>query len=862
MAGSIPNRSAIAQSAARALGLVDRRKILRRSLLVLLVLGIAGLIVAYRLRSRHGQALPTEVTPLPANAQRAAAGYSFTRSEGGHEVFTVHAQRSTDLKNGQGTVLDGVLVEVPGRSGDRHDLIEANRCESSGSGNFSCSGPVKMELDALRSIQTISPAADSAAPAAVRGRHPIYVNTSNLAYNQQTGLLTGTAHVDWRYGSAAGSAVGLAYDTRGGSIELGHDVQASVPVQVLRGSPEASLPPLVQLTASHLRYTKGQRQITLTGPVHATQGGRQVEAGHAILDLDKQSRLSRALLDGGVLALEKSDAGSRNVQAAALEATFDPASGDLKDLNAAGKVHLESQSKPGAGVSRLDAGRVHVSFTGAHVHPTNGEASGDVHLISEPGASRGISQGAKAGPGSRRLAREELGAADLEFTFRPADATLDSAQTVGPGKLSLISADPRSGNRIITAGQFQMTFDLQSRLKDLRGLAPTQIQFEPAPSAPRGSVAMESRGDHLQASIDSASGAVQSMSQIGHFRFSDADRRATADRADYSDQGDVLTLNGTPVVSDPNTRLRADHVVVHLATNTVEGWGHVSTTRAGELADQGQARGAKDRAASPTTGGADDQFTNVLADGVSADRNQQIFRYLGHVRAWRGAEVIEAPELDLYRVERRIVADSGAVTSDLQPSPPKKSPQGGPAPAESITGASAGPDSPVDSGARAENPTSLLLSVESRQTSQAATRKTGATQPVTIRADHLEYRDLEHKAVYRGHVRMDSSGATLECGRLDAYFTAPEPGQPSQLDRAVAEDHVILTEPGRRAVGNHADYFAREGKIVITGGPPSLYDAHKGFTTGRSLTFFTQDDSLIVDGGSGFRSRSEHRLSQ
>ncbi|HUI62373.1 MAG TPA: LptA/OstA family protein [Steroidobacteraceae bacterium] len=816
-------------------------------------MGIAGLVTAYRLRSRRGQASPTEVAPLPANAQQAAAGYSFTRSEGGHEVFTVHAQRSTDLKNGQGTVLDGVLVEVPGRSGDRHDLIEANRCESSGSGNFSCSGPVKMELDALRSIQTISPAPDSAAPATLHGKHPIYVNTSNLVYNQQTGLLTGTAHVDWRYGSAAGSAVGLAYDTRGGSIELGSEVQASLPVQALRDSRGASLPSVVQLTAAHLRYAKDQRQITLSGPVQATEGGRQVEAGHAVLDLDKQSRLSRALLDSGVQALEKSEAGSRTVRAAALEASFDPASGDLTDLTATGTVHLESQAKSGAGVSRLDAGRAHVSFTGAHVHPTNGEASGDVHLSSEPDSARRGAQvaGTKSGPGSRKLARQELEAADLEFTFRPADATLDNAQTIGPGKLSLISADPRSGNRIITAGQFQMTFDLQSRLQDLRGLGPTQILFEPAPEAPRGSVAMESRGDHLQASIDPVSGAVQSMAQTGHFRFIDADRRAAADRADYSEEGDVLTLNGSPVVSDPNTRLRADHAVVHLATNTVEGWGHVSTTRAGDLADEGQARGAQDLAASPTTGGAGNDVTNVLADGVTADRSQQVFRYLGHVRAWRGAEVIEAPELDLYRVERRIVADSGVVTSDLQPSPPKNSPQSGPASVESTAGVSAGPDAHISSRTRGINPPSPL-----------STGKPGATQPVTIRADHLDYRDLEHKALYRGHVRMDSSGATLECGRLDAYFTAPEPGQPSQLDRAVAEDHVILTEPGRRGVGNHADYFAREGKLVMTGGPPSLYDAQKGFTTGRSLTFFTQDDSLIVDGGSGFRSRSEHRLSQ
>ena len=768
----------------------------------------------------------------------------------------MRAQRSTDLKNGEGTILDGVLVEVPGRSGDRHDLIEANRCESSGSGNFSCSGPVKMELDALRGTQTISPSPDSSAT--LHGRHPVYINTSNLVYNQQTGLLTGTAHVDWRYGSATGSAVGLAYDTRGGSLELDRDVHAGVPVQTLRGSRGGRVPSLVQLLASHLRYAKDQRQITLAGPVHATEGDRQVDAGHAILDLDSRNRLTHALLDDGVRALDKSDGGARTMQASTLEAIFDPASGDLTDLNASGNVDLESQSKSGAGVSRLNSDRAHVSFTGAHFHPARGHASGEVRLVSEPDSAQGGSQVSRTGNESRRLAREELETANLEVRFRPADATLDSAETVGPGKLSLISADPRSGNRIITARQFQMAFDAQSRLKDLRGRGPTQILFEPAPSAPRGAVATESQGDNLQASIDPASGSVQSMAQIGHFRFLDADRRATADRADYAEEGDVLALNGSPVVSDPNTRLRADRVVMHLATNTVEGWGHVSTTHAGGLSDEGQARPPKDLARSPMTGGTVSDVTNVLADRVTADLSQQIFRYLGHVRAWRGPDVIEAPELDLYRTERRIVANAGVVTSDLEPSPPKSGRQAGRTSSDHIDEVSAG----TNSGANSRNRgTSSPFSVDNPKTSRAATGAPGAMQPVTIRADHLDYRDLEHEAIYRGHVRMDSAGATLECGRLDAYFTAPQSGQPSQLDHAVAEEHVILTEPGRRGVGNRADYFTREGKIVMTGGPPSLYEATKGFTTGRSLTFFTDDDSLLVDGGSGFRSRSEHRLS-
>ncbi len=840
---------------------MGRRRILGRSLLALLGLGVMAVIVAYRLRPRQVVAPLAPMAPLPENAQQAAAGYSVTRSEGGREVFTIRAQRSTDLKNGQGTILDGVLVEVFGRAGDQHDLVKADRCEyTSSSGNFSCAGPVAVELDAPRGAKTVSPPPDSAtASATLHGRHPVYLNTSGLVYNQQTGLLKGTAHVAWRYGPASGAAVGLSYATRDGSLELDRDVAATVPVQGPANSRGERLPALVQLSAAHLRYAKSQRQIDLTGPVHLTEGDRQADAGHAVLDLNAQNRLTGAVLDDGVQAQDKSNGGSRTAEATTLQATFDSATGDLRDLNATGNVHLQSEAKPGAGVSQLAADRAHVSFTGAHFHPSRGEASGNVHLTSEPGAARpgAPAAGANSKPGPGGLSREELETANLEFTFRPADGTLDEAHTAGSGKLDLISADPKTGNRIITASQFLMAFDAQSRLKNLRGLGPTQIEFEPAASAPRGAVAMESRGDNLQASLDPASGSVQTMQQTGHFQFIDAGRRAMADRADYAADTDVLTLNGSPVLSDADSRIRADHVVMHLATNTAEGSGHVSSTHTGDLPEDGQPIPSQRLSDSSANADGNSITTNVLAERVTVDRNQQIFHYLGHVRAWRGADVIQAPELDIYRLERRIVADSGVVTSDLEPSQAKNGQKTDVSSRGITSNVSAGARSQPNVTNRGTNPPNPLFSAKEHTTPQ-----TGATQPVTIRADHFDYRDLEHKAVYQGHVRMDSSGATLESDRLDAYFTPPEPGQPSQLDHAVADHHVILTEPGRRGAGNHADYSAREGKIVMTGGPPSLYDAQKGFTTGQSLTFFTQDDSLIVDGGSGFRSRSEHRLSQ
>ena len=827
-------------------------------LLALLGLGVVAVVVVYRLRPRHTLAPLTAMSPLPANAQQAAAGYSVTHSEGQHEVFTVRARRSTDLKNGQGTILDGVLVEVFGRTGEQHDLVKASRCEyNSTSGDFSCTGSVAIELDAPRGAQTVSGPESGAGSATLHGRHPVYLNTSGLVYNQKSGLLAGHAHVDWRYGPATGSAIGLAYATRDGSLELDHDVAASVPVAAANSHGER-VPSVMQLWATHLRYTKRERQVELTGPVHATEGDRQMDAGHAVLYLDNRSRFTRALLDAGMQAVDKSEGASRSAQAATVEARFDPATGDLTDLDANGDVHLHSQPKTG-GDSAITADRAHVSFIGAHFHPAKGDVSGNVHLTSQsaPAQAKAPADVTGSGPGPVGLSREELETSDLEFTFRPADATLGEAHTVGPGKLDLISADPKTGNRIVTARQFQMAFDARSRLKDLHGNGPTRLLFEPAVSAPRGAVAMESRGDSLQAILDPASGALQSMEQAGHFEFIDADRHATAERADYSSEGDFLTLTGNPVMSDPANRILADRAVMRLATNTAEGLGHVRSTHLGEFEEGGQAGTGPGSSAAAGSAEGNIQLTNVLADRVTADRNRQVFRYEGHVRAWRGADVIQAPALDIYRLERRIVADSGAITSDLEPSAPKKGPQGGQNSAGINSEVTASPVSTTNAPNRGTNPPSPLFSTTRPQGSAAA-----PTRPVTIRADRFEYRDLEHKAMYQGHVRMDSAGATLECDRLDADFTAPEPSQPSQLDHAVADSNVVLLEPGRRGTGNHADYFAREGKIVMTGGPPSLYDAQKGFTTGRSLTFFTQDDSLIVDGGSGFRSLSEHRLAQ
>jgi lipopolysaccharide export system protein LptA len=58
----------------------------------------------------------------------------------------------------------------------------------------------------------------------------------------------------------------------------------------------------------------------------------------------------------------------------------------------------------------------------------------------------------------------------------------------------------------------------------------------------------------------------------------------------------------------------------------------------------------------------------------------------------------------------------------------------------------------------------------------------------------------------------------------------------------------VITQPTRRATGKRMVYTAAEDKFVLSGGPPSIFDAEHGKITGVSLTLFRADDRVLVEG--------------
>ena len=104
--------------------------------------------------------------------------------------------------------------------------------------------------------------------------------------------------------------------------------------------------------------------------------------------------------------------------------------------------------------------------------------------------------------------------------------------------------------------------------------------------------------------------------------------------------------------------------------------------------------------------------------------------------------------------------------------------------------------------------------------------------------------------------------ATGDANAMSAQAQGPAKGSGGgqQLVRASAFGRVKVEQQGRHGSGDRADYTAENGKIVLSGGSPTVYDASGNATHGRQLTFFFGDDSINVDSAEGLRTLTLHQV--
>ena len=761
-----------------------------RGLLALILVGTATLVaLALWAAGRRNASVTKPREHLPQNLAQRVSSSTINRSEQGREVFTLHAARTLTYNQGSNRVLEDVHVVMFGRNGRRHDEIQAQRCVyDTLTGGLACSGKAELTLP--------SPAPGGAAPRAA-ARPPVLVHTSNVSYNSREFLVTTNSAARFQYGLDSGAAVGLAYNTQKGWLDLKKDV-------TLELQPQSDSKAPVRVTAGGLHYVKQSGRLTLRAPVRISEADRYLTGSTAVLDLDARGRATHATVTGDVEGFATSPTGTFHGSSDTAIASINPATSQIQRLDASGSVRLSMQQPGQQGGNRsLSAQHMVLDFSGQKSRPEAGVAIGDVHLAYEPtpGSARSSAKPRARGPlgaGERLLTTSEL-----KFRFRP-DGSLDWAVTVGPGKIRLVPENASAARETITAGKFLMAFDPGGRLETVRGFAGTQILNQPGPGATRGTAPQTSTGDNMEAILDPSKGTLKTLFQTGHFQFWQAGRRASADAARYNAATQVVALQGHPLVWDADSRMRAAHININTGEDVAMGWGDVQSVHFGQQTPAGTRR----KSGLPPRSDPGSTPLIILADQVIAVRSSQFAHYQGNVRAWYGADVVESPSLDIYKRQERVVSGAGVVSSFVQQDPPSNS---------------------------------------GSKSSRLAQR---AEQPLTVRASRLVYFELGEKAIYSGRVRADSQDTTLQADRLEVDFSKATADEQPVVTRVVADGNVKAVQlSGRRARGQHAVYYAGSGKIVLTGGPPIIYDAKQGVVTGRRLTFFTHDASLFADGG-------------
>jgi lipopolysaccharide export system protein LptA len=141
----------------------------------------------------------------------------------------------------------------------------------------------------------------------------------------------------------------------------------------------------------------------------------------------------------------------------------------------------------------------------------------------------------------------------------------------------------------------------------------------------------------------------------------------------------------------------------------------------------------------------------------------------------------------------------------------------------------------------------------------------GKASTMLVTAPHLNYADSERQARYSGGVTAHGEDGVMTADHADVFLNAASSSRtagPSQLDHIVAGTHVLVQQQDRRAEGDKLVYTAAMGSFVMTGGSPMLSDPVNGTVRGDSLTFFSHDDRVVVEGNGSSRTVTHTHVSR
>jgi len=854
----------------------------------LLVLVIAAFVgYAHYLTHRFLTKLPGK---LGIDIRQETNAYTYSQTVQGRTIYTVHAAKAVEHKDGQYTLHD-VGIVMYGQKQDRADRIYGKEFEYDPKAQViramgevfidlqapePASANAKMDYAGGKDLHGAGGASGANAAAGADGKSEqrlIHIKTSGLVYLQKLGVAATDKDLEFTIGGLTGHAVGADYNSDSGVVVL----HSTVRVNGLQHDRP------VLLTASHAVLERQADTAVLTQARYVVVGagsgagggvGETAAAQHVVVHMRKDGTAERLDADGDVV-LTNGEGGTVRAPKGVMmiSAANHPESAVLSGgvkYDEDGPLR-QAQGESTEGQAAFDkVGRVeHLVLTGAvrlheRVKVTN--AAGDVWSERELGANA-----AELAMGS-----DSAGKTLLKDAKATGNARLTVMNPVGNGSTSsALAGDVLTAHFVRVNGADHVEEVHGDGHTFLRKVAVTGVvntssgdslvaKFRPvAAGAARGQAGQKDAGS--QSSDEIASAVEQGhvvMTQMPVRKPGDAaapqEERATAERAVYDGDLERTTLTGNVQVNDGTSVLWADRVVTEQQTgdSTADGAVKVSYKQPGST----------------------DEPMHVLATRADMKHDSQVAIFYGvagkPARLWQAASQVEAPVLQFEQKQRRLLAHGEG--------------QGAPMVVHTVL-VSNGSSGKNDAG---KNDAGKNGAGMGKAAAAAGAPKAGKTDVVRIASRDLVYSDEARRADFTGGVQVESTDGTMRGQQAVVYLqpapagkgtaagsgkaaggkTNSAPAGPAggfmggSVERIVATGHIEMEQPGRRATGEQVVYTASDGMAVLTGTAtvlPKVVDAQQGTVTGTSLRFHSGDDSVVVsNGGSGDRQkvRTETRV--
>jgi lipopolysaccharide export system protein LptA len=752
------------------------------ALLIVVIVGIT-----YTIRRSQAQHRPREIPPSLKNSEDGLAlqGWKYSKDdpETNKPVVRLYANSFRVTNNPSAFELQGLALKQFNKKDANYTYIKAEKAHfDERSQVMTSEGPVSIVMNV-----PVDKDAENKDELAKR----VQVRTAGVTYDTKTFQVKTDQRADFIFPDGSGTAVGVEYDPQTKTLHMksqvvldrnGMHIETSDLIYK-EAEQKIYLSPWSKLQRQTMNVEAQSSVVTLSddkdrrGKVQQIDSdrpngsdnrkGRQVQysADHMTAHFDDDGNMTEVL-------------GSHNARVVSIqERAKTVITGDKADL------HFELQTK--AGKDKPD------SYLQSVI--AEGNAVAESSPVEQPGVI----------PTETRILRSET----INLEMKPGGQEVQEIRTPSKAQLEFKPNRPDQVHRVLESSKMRIIYGDHSYVDTFMGWnVTTRTDKPPTPGQKKPPAPSYTWSDEMIAKFLPNSSSIDHIEQRGNFRYKEADRKASADKAVLEQKINRITLIDRAKVSDDTGSTQGDLIVMDQVTGDMDVTGKVLSVR------------APDKSQKPGTSMLDQtQPLQAHADKMrSRDNNSDMF-YDGNAVMWQGANRISADKIEINRDDQTLLA-SGHVVSELVDN--KKTP----APTQT-DGKSAPPAAPA-------NPVYT-----------------------TVKAPHLVYHDDSRVALYSGGVTLLRNAMVVNSDELRAFLTpkTDDNSSDSSLDHAFADGALTVVDtlgPNHKRTGSadHGEYYTKADKVILNGGSPQILDSLRGVTKGKDITYFSGDDRLVVEG--------------